>query len=93
MPMMRKRGSGRGGFGPYPAQASPAMKPGQEGSWKTGGAPTWLTGSFDAELNLIYWGTGNPGPTWVGGVRKGDNLYSDSVIALDADTGDLKWHF
>ena len=65
----------------------------QEGSWKTGGAPTWLTGSFDPELNLVYWGTGNPGPPWIGDIRGGDNLYSNSVVALDADTGALKWHF
>ena len=62
-------------------------------SWKTGGAPTWVTGAYDPDLNLIYWGTGNPGPDWNGDVRKGDNLYSDSVLAIDADTGKLKWHF
>jgi len=47
-------------------------------SWKTGGAATWITGSYDPDLNLIYWGTGNPGPDWNGDVRLGDNLYSDS---------------
>ena len=62
-------------------------------SWKTGGAPTWVTGAYDPEMNLVYWGTGNPGPDWNGDVRKGDNLYSDSVVALDADTGKLKWYF
>jgi alcohol dehydrogenase (cytochrome c) len=62
-------------------------------SWKTGGAPTWLTGSYDPSLNLIYWGTGNPAPDWNGDSRAGDNLYSDSLLALDADTGTLKWHF
>ena len=62
-------------------------------SWKVGGSPTWMTGSFDPELNLIYWGVGNPGPDWNGEVRKGDNLYSDCVLALDADTGKIKWHF
>lgn len=62
-------------------------------SWKVGGAPTWMTGAFDPALNLIYWGVGNPGPDWNGEVRKGDNLYSDCVLALDADTGHLKWHF
>ncbi len=62
-------------------------------SWKTGGGSTWMTGSFDPVLNLIYWGVGNPGPDWNGEVREGDNLYSDSVIALDADTGEIKWHF
>lgn len=62
-------------------------------SWKTGGAPAWMTGSFDPELNLLYWGTGNPGPDWNGEVRLGDNLYSDCLLALDVDTGDLKWHY
>ena len=52
-----------------------------------------MTGSFDPKLNLIYWGVGNPGPNFQGDVRKGDNLYSNCVIALDADTGELKWHF
>lgn len=62
-------------------------------SWRYGGATTWLTGSYDPELNLLYWGTGNPSPNYNGESRKGDNLYSDSVIALDADSGRLKWHF
>lgn len=62
-------------------------------SWKTGGAPTWVTGSYDAELNLIFWGTGNPGPDFDGDEREGDNLYANSLVALDADTGKLRWHF
>ena len=62
-------------------------------SWRTGGSATWMTGSYDPELNLLYWGTGNPGPDYDGTVREGDNLYSDSVVALDADTGELKWYF
>ena len=62
-------------------------------SWKTGGAATWITGSYDADLNQIYWGTGNPGPDWNGDVRLGDNLYSDSVVALDGDSGEIVWHF
>ena len=62
-------------------------------SWKTGGAATWITGSYDPELNLIYWGTGNPGPDWNGDVRLGDNLYSDSALALNGDTGEIAWHF
>ena len=60
-------------------------------SWRTGGVPVWLTGTFDPELNLTYWGTGNAGP-WIGDARPGDNLYSNSVIALDADTGALTAH-
>ena len=58
-------------------------------TWRTGGAPVWITGSFDPALNLTYWGTGNPGP-WIGDARPGDNLYTNSVVALDADTGELK---
>jgi alcohol dehydrogenase (cytochrome c) len=62
-------------------------------SWRHGGASTWTTGSYDPELNLLYWGTGNPGPDYNGDVRPGDNLYSCSLLALDPDTGTLKWHF
>ena len=62
-------------------------------SWRTGGSPTWITGSYDPELDLIYWGTGNPGPDYGGDVRVGDNLYADSVLALDGDTGDMAWYF
>src|SRR6476660_7348192 len=57
-------------------------------SWQHGGAPIWVTGSYDPDTNLTFWGTGNPNPVWNGGPRNpGDNLYSDSVVALDADTG------
>ena len=62
-------------------------------SWKTGGASTWQTGAYDPTLNLIYWGVGNPGPDWNGETRAGDNLYSDSVVAMDGDTGEIRWHF
>jgi alcohol dehydrogenase (cytochrome c) len=62
-------------------------------SWKHGGGSIWVTGTYDPELNLTYWGTGNPGPDWNPAMRPGDNLYTDSVVALDADTGKLKWHF
>src|SRR5207248_481552 len=62
-------------------------------SWKTGSASTWITGSYDPELNLIYWGTGNPGPDYDGDVRSGDNLYANSLLAIHADTGKLAWHF
>jgi alcohol dehydrogenase (cytochrome c) len=60
-------------------------------SWKTGGAPVWVTGSYDPKLGLTYWGTGNPGP-WTGDTRPGDNLYTSSVIALEVDTGKLRGH-
>jgi alcohol dehydrogenase (cytochrome c) len=62
-------------------------------SWKTGAGATWLTGSYDPELNLLYWGVGNPGPDWNGDARAGDNLYTCSVVALDASSGERKWHF
>lgn len=62
-------------------------------SWKTGAGATWLTGSYDHQLNLLYWGIGNPGPDWNGDVRPGDNLYTCSVVALDPDKGTLQWHF
>ena len=62
-------------------------------SWRTGGSPTWITGSYDPDLNLVYWGTGNPGPDYNGDVRMGDNLYADSALALDGDTGEMKWYF
>jgi alcohol dehydrogenase (cytochrome c) len=62
-------------------------------SWKTGGGSVWVTGSYDPAQNLTFWGIGNPGPDWNGDPRPGDNLYSNSVVALDADTGKLKWHY
>ncbi len=74
---------------PGPGEPGNESWPGD--SWQTGGASIWVTGSYDPELNLTYWGTGNPGP-WVGDARPGDNLYTNSVIALDADTGELKAH-
>ncbi|MEZ5399411.1 MAG: PQQ-binding-like beta-propeller repeat protein [Bryobacteraceae bacterium] len=77
-------------------------KPGEPGSetWRGtalaqygGGAATWMTGTFDPETNVIFWGTGNPYPAMNGDQRQGDNLYSDSVLAIDAATGRLKWHY
>ena len=62
-------------------------------SWRTGGAASWSTGTYDPDLDLVYWGTGNPGPDWNGDVRMGDNLYSDSVLALNGDSGELDWYF
>jgi alcohol dehydrogenase (cytochrome c) len=80
-------------FNLVPGPGEPGFETWQGDSWKTGGASIWLTGSYDPELNLTYWGVGNPGPDWNGDNREGDNLYSNSVVALDADTGKLKWHF
>ncbi len=80
-------------FHTIPGPGEPGHESWSGQSWETGGGPTWVTGSFDPKLNLVYWGTGNPAPDWNGDVRLGDNLYASSVIALDADTGKLKWYF
>jgi len=62
-------------------------------SWKNGGGPTWITGAYDPEQNVLFWATGNTSPDWNGEARAGDNLYTDSVLALDPETGELKWYF
>ena len=62
-------------------------------SWMHGGAPPWMTGTYDPQLEMLYWGVGNPGPDLDGDVRKGDNLYSSTIVALDVNTGKLKWHY
>jgi alcohol dehydrogenase (cytochrome c) len=62
-------------------------------AWMTGGGSIWQTGTFDPETNLTYWGTGNPGPQIDAEYRPGDNLYTESIIALNADTGEIAWHF
>ena len=74
-----------------PAPGEPGSESWPGDTWKTGGVPVWITGSYDPDLNLTYWGTGNGGP-WMGDMRPGDNLYSTSVIALDPRTGALKNH-
>ena len=79
-------------FYTVPGQGKPGNETWPGDSWKTGGAGVWLTGAYDPELNLTYWGTGNPIP-FNGATRRGDNLYSNSVVALDADTGKLRWHY
>src|SRR3984893_11965427 len=82
---------------PGPGEAGYETWLGKDGkpsdSYLHGGAPIWVTGSYDPETNLTMWGTGNAGPDYNGDNRLGDNLYSSSVIALDADTGKLKWHY
>jgi len=80
-------------FWTVPGPGEPGNETWAGESWRHGGAPTWITGSYDPDANLVYWGTGNPGPDYRGDGRKGDNLYSDSLVALDADTGKLKWYF
>ena len=80
-------------FWTVPVPGEPGSETWGGDSWRYGGASTWITGSYDPELNLIYWGTGNPGPDHNGDVRPGDNLYSCSLLALDLDTGKLRWYF
>jgi alcohol dehydrogenase (cytochrome c) len=80
-------------FHTVPGPGEPGHESWSGDSWLHGGAPIWVTGSYDPETDLTYWGTGNPGPDWDGAGRLGDNLYSCSVIALDPDTGRLEWHY
>jgi alcohol dehydrogenase (cytochrome c) len=80
-------------FYTIPGRGEPGNDTWKGDSWQHGGASVWVTGSYDPALNLTYWGIGNPGPDWNGDERDGDNLYSDCVVALDPDTGKLKWYF
>ena len=80
-------------FYTIPGPGEPGHDTWEGDDWEHGGASVWITGSYDPSLNLTYWGVGNPGPDWNPDQRPGDNLYSDSVVALDADTGELAWHF
>jgi alcohol dehydrogenase (cytochrome c) len=80
-------------FYTIPAPGEPGSETWSGDSWKLGGGSTWFTGSYDPQLNLIYWGVGNPSSDFYGEDRKGANLYTNSLIALDADTGKLKWYF
>lgn len=75
-------------------------KPGEPGSeswagdsWQRGGGPAWITGTYDPELDLVFWSTGNPGPVFDGSDRPGDNLYTNTILALDPDTGAMRWHY
>jgi alcohol dehydrogenase (cytochrome c) len=78
---------------PGPGEPGHDTWPADSDAWQRGGGSIWTTGAYDAELNLMYFGTGNPGPDWNADPRPGDNLYTDSVVALDPDTGKLKWHY
>jgi alcohol dehydrogenase (cytochrome c) len=78
---------------PGPGEPGHDTWPADSDAWQHGGGSIWTTGAYDAELNLLYFGTGNPGPDWNADPRPGDNLYTDSVVALDPDTGKLKWHY
>lgn len=77
-----------------PAPGEPGSETWKDGgdAWERGGGPAWLTGSYDPELNTVFWGTGNPS-SWNAGLRPGDNLYASSILALDPQTGDIKWHY
>jgi len=80
-------------FNVIPGPGEPGFETWSGDHWKTGGGSIWTMGSYDPVLNLVYWGTGNPGPDWNPAQRPGDNLYTDSVVALNPDTGKLQWHF
>jgi alcohol dehydrogenase (cytochrome c) len=80
-------------FWTVPSPGEPGSESWPGDSWVHGGGATWLTGSYDPELKLLYWGTGNPGPDWNGDSRKGDNLYTSSLVAIDVNTGKARWHF
>jgi alcohol dehydrogenase (cytochrome c) len=74
-----------------PKESDPEYK--TWGGARPQGGPVWLSGSYDPDLNLIYYGSGQPNPQWNGDPRPGDNLFSDSVVAIDPNTGKMKWHF
>ena len=78
-------------FRAVPRPGEPGSETWQGGDIEHGGAPTWLTGSYDPELDTVYWPTGNPSEEYNGDHRKGDNLYSDCILALERKTGKLKW--
>jgi alcohol dehydrogenase (cytochrome c) len=80
-------------FYTVPEPGQPGSETWEGDSWKTGGAPAWVTGAYDAARNEIFWPTGNPSPSNRGAARAGDNLYSNCLLALDADTGALNWYF
>ncbi|MEF9903471.1 PQQ-dependent dehydrogenase, methanol/ethanol family [Streptomyces sp. P9-A2] len=78
---------------PKPGEPGSETWPAEGEAWARGGANCWVTGTFDPETNLLYVGTGNPAPDFDGGVREGDNLFTDSVIAVDVDSGQIRWHY
>ena len=80
-------------FWTTPRPGEPGAETWGPGAYESAGATTWNNGSYDPDLNLVYWGTGNPAPDFNDDERPGDNLYTCSVVALDADTGKLKWYF
>ena len=86
-------GERRWRFYTIPAPGEPGNSTWEADSWRIGGSPAWITGTYDPETNTTFWTTGNPAPSNRGEGRAGDNLYSNSLLALDPDTGKLKWFF
>jgi len=86
-------GKERWRFNTIPAPGEPGSETWLSDAWRIGGGPTWVTGSYDPKLDLLYWGVGNPSPEFQGDIRPGDNLYTNSVVALRGATGELAWHF
>jgi len=80
-------------FYTVPGPGEPGHETWEKDSWKIGGAPAWITGTYDPVTNQLFWPTGNPSPSNRGEGRAGDNLYSNSLLAIDADTGKLNWYF
>jgi alcohol dehydrogenase (cytochrome c) len=78
---------------PKPGEPESDTWPANGEAWQRGGGNCWVTGTFDPDTNLLYWGTGNPGPDFDGDVRPGDNRWTDSVIAVDVDTGQIRWGY
>ena len=76
-----------------PAEGEPGYETWSGNSYETGGAPAWTIGTYDQELDLVYWTTGNPAPDWNGDARLGDNLFSDSVLAINPNTGERVWYY
>ncbi|MBW3566480.1 MAG: PQQ-dependent dehydrogenase, methanol/ethanol family [Proteobacteria bacterium] len=78
---------------PKPGESGSETWPEDSDAWARGGGSAWITATYDPELDLMYWGTGNPSPDFDGSVRRGDNLYTSSVIAIDPDDGAMRWHY
>jgi alcohol dehydrogenase (cytochrome c) len=88
-----KTGERRWRFNTIPGPGEPGHETWPGETWRTGGGASWSTGSYDPQLDLIYWGVGNPVPNHTRSARSGDNLYTNSVVALNAKTGKLAWHY
>ena len=88
-----RTGRHRWRFWTIPGPGEPGHETWAGDSWIYGGGSTWVTGTYDPELDLLYWAVGNPAADFYGGDREGDNLYTDSVVALDPDTGEIQWHY